>query len=142
MRKILFLDIDGVLNSETLYDRGGDSLYALDHVAIARVKAAVTATGAEIVLSSTWRLLPQAIDTLRAAGLVIADVTPSLRTNHRGEEIHAWLQAHSGEVAQFAILDDDADAGDGFGLAPRFVQTTWRHGMLDDHRDAVIALLE
>ena len=56
--KIIFLDIDGVLNSEMYeWSRGEDR--ADNRIDLSRVrllKDIVSATDAKIVLSSTWRL--------------------------------------------------------------------------------------
>ena len=52
--KVIFLDIDGVLNNQTLLYH-----YGLDYIdgdMVELLKHVVSATGAEIVLSSSWRL--------------------------------------------------------------------------------------
>ena len=55
--KIIFLDIDGVLNSR-IYDRkrNRDELTDIDETRLPLVKELVAATGAKIVLSSSWRV--------------------------------------------------------------------------------------
>ena len=73
---LIFLDIDGVLNSHALWDREPDileseklakqgrmeeamlayRLESLDIVAIAELKKIIEATDAKLVLSSTWRM--------------------------------------------------------------------------------------
>ena len=54
--KILFLDIDGVLNSRA-YDcrRNWNDKTNIDETRLPLVKEIVEKTGAEIVLTSTWR---------------------------------------------------------------------------------------
>ena len=47
--KVLFLDVDGVLN------RCGKSAQGLEEDKVALLKQIVAATGCRIVLSSTWR---------------------------------------------------------------------------------------
>lgn len=75
-RKIIFLDVDGVLNSDrTLYE------YApLEDDLIEHLKTIVDATKADIVLSSSWRSIPFAmgelIEKLTIFGLHISGVTP------------------------------------------------------------------
>ena len=52
--KIIFLDIDGVCNCCDTKERF-HGLIGVDPILVARIKEIVDATGAEIVLSSTWR---------------------------------------------------------------------------------------
>ena len=50
--KVIFLDVDGVLNSQDLFERCGDELVPIDEENIRCLKEIVDATGAEIVLSA------------------------------------------------------------------------------------------
>lgn len=60
MKKVIFLDIDGVLNSDrTLYES-----ISLEDDLILNLKALIDKTGAKIILSSSWRLSSEAIATL------------------------------------------------------------------------------
>ena len=56
MRKILFLDIDGVLNtgSHLSQDKYGDGF---NPKAVANLAKIVDATGADIVISSSWKFM-------------------------------------------------------------------------------------
>lgn len=130
--KVLFLDIDGVLNSHrTAYAFGGFPFCVdkhrerFDNVAIALVRNVVQAAGAQIVLSSSWRNDKDWERIGPALGLTIADRTPSLPTC-RGDEIAAWLAAHP-EVECYVILDDDGDMLD--DQKPHFVQTKHEDGL-------------
>lgn len=141
--KILFLDIDGVLNSASvLHQKGrGD---AICEKMVARVNQIIEATGCKIVISSTWRLLHK-IDQLKQIlithGLsdVIIDYTPHLNYNRiRGDEIQLWLDSH--KVDKFVILDDNSDMGD--DLINYLVQTTWNNGLEDSHVQRAIDILK
>jgi hypothetical protein len=131
--KVLFLDIDGVLNSHrSAYAFGGFPFDVdkhrnrFDEVAIALVRNICTASGAQIVLSSSWRTDKDWQRIGRGLNLPIFDRTPYLHPGPRGAEIAAWLAAHP-EVDCYAILDDEGDM-----LAeqkPRFVQTTHEDGL-------------
>lgn len=141
--KILFLDIDGVLNSASvLHQKGrGD---AICEKMVARVNQIIEATGCKIVISSTWRLLHK-IDQLKQIlityGLldVIIDYTPHFEYQRiRGDEIQAWLDKNP--VNKFVILDDNSDMGD--DLINRLVQTTWQNGLEDSHVKRVINILK
>ena len=119
--KIIFLDIDGVLNSEMYeWSRGEDR--ADNRIDLSRVrllKDIVSATDAKIVLSSTWRLdwnkSPELCgedgeyinQCLAQYGLSIIDKTPfNSMIDDRRREILTWLSRHRGEVESFVILDD------------------------------------
>ena len=75
MKKVIFLDVDGVLNSaKTLYE---DS--SLEDNLILNLKELVNKTEAKIILSSSWRLSTEAVatlmDKLDKFGLVISGMT-------------------------------------------------------------------
>jgi hypothetical protein len=112
---VLFLDIDGVLNSMRSceaykgFPHGFDAknMAMFDHTAIALIRRLCNETDASIVLSSSWRILHSVHECANGLDLPIFDRTPSLGTK-RGQEIKAWLDAHPG-VATYAIVDDDSD---------------------------------
>ena len=75
MKKVIFLDVDGVLNSSrTLYED-----ISLEDDLILNLKEIVNKTGAKIILSSSWRLSTDAIATLMDGldkfGLAISGMT-------------------------------------------------------------------
>ena len=75
MKKVIFLDVDGVLNSDrTLYED-----ISLEDDLILNLKEIVNKTKAKIILSSSWRLSTDAIATLMNKldkfGLVISGMT-------------------------------------------------------------------
>ena len=77
--KVIFLDVDGVLNSKR--DRNSIKLRTDSHLRL--LQELVKATGANIVLSSSWRIgFTKAIknlnDRLAEYGLEIMDRTPVL----------------------------------------------------------------
>lgn len=113
--KVVFLDIDGVLNCHrTCIAFGGiphttadGGVQLLDAVAIGLIGGIVRSAGAVIVLSSTWRKHSDWTQYGRDLGLPIVDRTPSL-AGIRGAEIQDWLDRHPG-VERYAIIDDDRD---------------------------------
>ncbi len=141
--KVVFLDFDGVLNSHDFCERvPGQCIIGIDPLAVAQVQRIVDATGAAIVISSTWRLLHKLIrlkDTLFDAGLraKILGTTPNIG-RERGHEIQAWIDATPRDVDAFVILDDDSDM---VHLMPRLVQTTFHHGLTSVEADCAIAML-
>jgi hypothetical protein len=119
--KIIFLDFDGVLNSENWYRRrfneigttdisGKYPLYEFDPLSIKELNRIVEQTGASVVVSSSWRVgnriedLQQMLDAVGFVGNVI-DTTPRFSTKGidnnqnpttytipRGCEIEWWLK--------------------------------------------------
>ena len=108
--RVIFLDVDGVLNS--VRDRFSTELVSEYHFDF--LKELVDATGAKIVLSSSWRIGFNAmrqpeknlLAKLESRGLGIIDFTP-IMTGTRGDEIREWLTNHP--VDSFVILDDETD---------------------------------
>jgi hypothetical protein len=125
--KVLFLDIDGVLNSRRTvvafkgYPHGFDGYDRdrFDWVAVALISRLCEETGASIVLSSSWRIIHSVQECANGLDLPIFDRTPSL-DGIRGMEINAWLAEHP-EVTDYAIVDDNSDMLE--SQKSRFVQT-------------------
>lgn len=122
--KIIFLDIDGVLNNQIMYEDRDDIIGSkggkLSKKCIEQLNELVSKTGAKIVLSSTWRTDDDVEEYLAAAGVTgeIIGKTPVLkdRFSLRGNEIHAWIVQNEqllgkryDEYHSFIILDDDSD---------------------------------
>ena len=55
MNPVLFLDIDGVLNSRECWDRLRGLRHKIDREKVALLNEVVAATDCRIVVSSTWR---------------------------------------------------------------------------------------
>ena len=118
MRKIMFLDIDGVLNHETGYRNGNCKPYemnghiyeAFDPTSKELLNKLIELTGADIVISSSWRsdglgAMQELWSHENMLGEVIG-ITPSLpavfsasldclgsTSMPRGIEIDAWLNS-------------------------------------------------
>ncbi len=136
--KVLFLDVDGVLNSLEWFAVHRDASSEIDPRAVRRVERIIAKTGATVVLSSAWRLSSDSIVKVRRSGIPIADCTPYYSGEPRWVEIMSWLQDNP-ETLSYAILDDDGDAG--VTTPDRFVQTNWVSGLTDMQADRVIAIL-
>lgn len=135
--KILFLDMDGVLNSEESFhlnhvarceesfSRGENAPFApqfcwpMGHIyppLVERLNKIVDATDCQIVLSSSWRVMNSC--TLENLGKWLTekgfryahnllDKTGQDDVNYRGGEIQTWLDEHH-NVSAYVILDDDS----------------------------------
>ncbi len=153
--KVIFLDIDGVLNSRA-YDRkrNWNEQTDIDETRLPLIKEIVDATGAKIVLSSTWRQHWDR-DTNRCDedglyinkifakfGLSIFDKTPDLGiTVLRRDEISKWLEGADVEIESFVIIDDYRY---GWGdLSEHFVKTepNFRLGIEKEHVEKAIEIL-
>ena len=155
--KLLFLDVDGVLNSETFIrayclvhgERSWRS-ESLDSAAVRRLNEVIQATGAQIVVSSTWRIgrsVEELQELLHGKGIVgeIVGKTPRLyrlpsgEERVRGHEIHEYIRTLSVPPSGIAIVDDDSDMAH---MLPYLVQTSWVTGILDSHISKLVTMLK
>jgi hypothetical protein len=113
-QKIIFADIDGVLNCKRTTNPR-KLPYVVDPPLLARFKDLVERSGADVVLSSTWRYDPAGLFSARHWGIPFVDVIPDLPDQPRRDEILVWLKQH-GEVARFIVIDDEDDELDGLPL--------------------------
>jgi HAD domain in Swiss Army Knife RNA repair proteins len=116
--KIIFLDIDGVLNN-THTENPRKFPYIVDPELVERLKALLTATGAQIVLSSTWRYDPVGLLAAEHHGIPFIDATPDLPEKARRDEIRQWISDHGG-VERFLVIDDEDDELDELPLFQPF----------------------
>lgn len=122
-RRIVFLDIDGPLNhtnwyiSEEYSKLTQEDELDIDPKCVERVNRICQETGAQIVISSDWRISSGWQSRLERVGLNhIIDCTPVtifdyLHGGHkhtRGDEIQMWLEYHP-EVINYCIIDDRQD---------------------------------
>lgn len=134
MIKIIFLDIDGVLNCEDTfieqrveYDKDREAYIKklqdrnfmedsdIDKKLVNELNKIIRATGAKIVVSSSWRI-GRTVDELRHLlkrnGCIGEVIDRTGRSSHgiRGLEIQEWLDNYTKcHIENFIILDDDAD---------------------------------
>ena len=127
--KIIFLDIDGVLNtSQTFknryyeYKRSGNYSLEIDDFRVELLEKVVKETHAKIVLSSTWRKgfakkndvivstfekTKQLVNVFSKHNLEIYDVTPYDENLCRQKEILQYLKSRK-DIESFVIFDDEA----------------------------------
>lgn len=132
-RKVVFLDIDGVLNCNNTTE-----LYlgmtGIEGRLVEKLRAIVNATGAEIVLVSTWRDYWEPhekekqdaegtyLDLMfQKQGIHISDKTDPNWLFKRGEGILEWLKGKN--VESFVILDDEPHDYKELNLEKYWVQT-------------------
>lgn len=116
MRKIVFLDVDGVLNDLNILSTREE--LGIEHLLI--FKSIVKSTNCEIVLSSSWRIMEEWKSTLRLSFLehnipLWKSETPRIKSEDfsivpRRCEILCWLNDNVKEQAKVVVIDDEADA--------------------------------
>lgn len=147
---IIFLDIDGVLNSRNklieVYNKthkphSGYS-YPFDEICLENLKLLVQNTNSKIVITSTWRKYSVGIDTLLKKlkeynlDTEVIGYTKVLNTT-REEEIKEYLSTCQ-EISNFIILDDDKDFTE---LYPFLTKTNNQFGLtIQNVEDAITKL--
>ena len=152
MRKIIFLDFDGVLNTE--YYQGllqfqgkqwqDEHGAFFDPKSVRQLKRIIDATGADIVVESSWKYL--GLEAMRELWRVrnlpgkVIDITPSLTDNaSKGEGIAAWLSEHAMSDARYVIIDDEYVVLD--AQIPFFIWTNPYEGLTEEQANRAISIL-
>jgi len=154
--KVLFLDIDGVINStRSLLARRGR--LTLDEDKLARLVSGIERAQCKVVISSHWRVVAERHSQLRAVlryhGIEVIGATPVLPPSspYRPVEILEWLLNYNTQatklerphVSSFVAIDDrdlEREVG-GEGLAGRFVRTDPSTGLTDADVERMISVL-
>ena len=168
MNKIIFLDFDGVLNTEYHQDllqylgkSWQDEYGALfDPNAVKQLKRIIDATNADIVVESSWKYL--GLDTMKELWEVrnlpgrIIDITPStisdeyllssdLENIHpsllhcKGVEISSWLSKYETQDIRYVIIDDEYVILD--SQLPHFILINPYEGITEEQANQVISML-
>lgn len=159
---VIFLDVDGVLNSlPYCYSTPADKLADINEENLRNLAAICHAAQAQIVLSSTWRELKDAEDlqcqtmyqqllkALDRYEMSVDSITPHVHGN-RPEEIKAWLEEQAGKQICFVSLDDDfpQEAYDSAGIGHCLVRTRYfchtasEGGLQEEHVRQALQKLE
>lgn len=162
-KSIIFLDIDGVLNSMAYFEANKDRGHAdISDYHLQMLAKIYHACDAKIVLSSSWRTLDAddihvnwmyqyLLDELARYDMEIIDKTPVLDMDNRPLEILTWLEEHGGkESYNFVSLDDDwsKEHYDKYGIGDCLVKTEFfckdisEGGLHQRHVDAAIKILK
>ena len=128
MAKIIFLDVDGVLNSGftlkhqlsglcpgwgTLAPEGTpQQILGIDPLNVAVLEEVVKKTGAKVVISSAWREMHTLHELklfLRAAGFTgeVIGATPSKLSGCRPTEIQLWLDENGMNVCTCSLREQE-----------------------------------
>ena len=162
--KIIFLDIDGVLNADE--DFGGRSkpnplvhgICGISKTRIKRLKRIVDATNAKIVLVSSWKYDYRDYmrgndnvwgkylrNKLRKVGVEIFDDTYRLDNacgQDRGYEIVTWISESKEPVESWIVLDDEVFRDYKMqGIIPHLIKTSEKTGLTEELTNEAIKLL-
>lgn len=130
MQKVIFLDIDGVLNSDLWNEKNQHAISGgllIDSDKVELLSEIVIRTGANIVLHSGWKFWFNSkleplrkeshvlVELFEQRNLAITDITPDFSTEEirktkkfslvKGKEILAWLDEHP-NVENWIVIDD------------------------------------
>lgn len=134
MEKVIFLDIDGVLN--TSFTKYRDEI--LDDFRLDYLAKIVNKTRAKIVLTSTWRYnisknffsfkaynnsAKKLIELLKERGLKISGLLPDTPNNRRAEDILDFIKKN--KVTNFVILDDELFNYESLKLSNNLLRTNF-----------------
>lgn len=136
-QKIIFLDIDGVLNGydfwrllgwniacklhiQEWYRKHTRNPFGIHEEKVKRLAKIINKTDAKVVLSSSWRHafrrtpyedkkddLKLFADLLEKYNIEIIDITPKSCDGRRDKEILTWLAHNEYYVESYVILDDE-----------------------------------
>jgi hypothetical protein len=152
--RIIFLDIDGVMNSETSARSNKGCLRTFAAKSIDALNEIIFHSKADIVIASSWRIChphPDTANQLKEQGVCATFLgdTPFKRSSdkpssiiveglERGHEIQAWLDSQEFKPESICIIDDSDDM---VHLMPYLVQTTWENGLGPEHISLAIEKL-
>ena len=150
--KVIFLDIDGVLNCATSKSRCFGCL-GIDDDKVKRLKTIVLNTGAKIYLISDWKdgwykepylkgeqdIFADYLDRkLKKQGLYIADKLNG-EPYERGKSIKEWVNGKC--IDSFVILDDITQDYSEQGFEKQFIQADSSVGLTDNDVIQAIEIL-
>jgi len=127
--KVVFLDIDGVLNASKTFERRynkwnetGVIELEIDEFRLEYLKEIIDKTDSKIVLSSTWRFFFENNDGIvvprnrkgielynlfNKYDLEIYDLTTKNNYLKREDQINLWISNHN-DVDSFVVIDDES----------------------------------
>ena len=138
--KIVFLDIDGVMNKPDSWHKSEEEQIVDEKCEL--LKQLVENTGCKIVLSSSWRNVPRLRHIVGRKfaqyNIEIYDCTPTLNNAQRGDEIREWLNHHP-NVTSFVIFDDEDHMCE--FTETNLVKTDFMEGLKQKHINIALSIL-
>ena len=165
--KIIFLDIDGVLNSQKYFienrrnvlkfyaDHSGENyndnyeltisrlIMNMDKDKLLMLRDIILETGAKVVVVSSWKTLSVYEDVAKKLiemGIPIIDKTSDNNID-RGTGIYNYLMTH--DVNNYVILDDEIFSDYDENLLSHLIKTSfYRDGLTNEHAKILIKRLK
>ena len=163
--KVIFLDIDGVLNSEkyfidnhesiklfykdNIYNKNNVELLVkrqlmdIDCEKLFLLKEIIDETDAKVVIISTWKKLfifPQIVVKLNEIGIPVVGFTTDSVVD-RGAGIKKYIREHA--ISKYAILDDDIFDDYDNEILNNLVKTSFFDGGLkEEHANELVKRLK
>jgi HAD domain in Swiss Army Knife RNA repair proteins len=158
VKKVLFLDFDGVLNDDTylrrvreqglvqgLGLRDPSDRHMLDPARIALLDSLLALSGVDVVLSTSWRMIYTTdelkeflrLQGMQCVGKIIGRTKNPINHVQRGVLIRLWLDDHP-EYTHHVALDDDPGAAE---CDVKLVQTDPLVGLTDDDVETALKIL-
>ena len=142
--KVIFLDIDGVLNCQDTQDRLSKFIIGLDDEKIEVLQAIVEQSNAYLVLTSSWMNIEENLlyleRRLAEHKLFIFDQVDHLG-GKRGTAIHKYLNEHQ-NIDAWCVIDDERFRDYDDEIERHFVKTDfYRNGLGWVHVQYALAIL-
>jgi len=154
-KPVVFLDIDGVLNSKQWYAHGAASHevisptdrklweHSIDPDCVRRLNRILQQTGAVVIVSSSWRkthALSEIVSILESRGFRgdVVGATSANGTLSGAEEITEWLAENRPPGAAYVLIDDELTSA---LPAERVVSPSNQTGLTDKDVEQAIAIL-
>ena len=154
--KVIFLDIDGVLNDKKCRARAPSGCRGVADAKLKLLREIVLRTDAKLVLTSSWKKYwkkEEATDPdmlylmkkLKRFGLSIYDKTEDTFWAERGKGIHLWLTDHRDTTA-WVVLDDEVFPDyETYKISKHLVKTEFLHGrdggLQEEHIEQALVIL-
>lgn len=143
--KVIFLDVDGVLNNKNTKALTPGGWMGVSKTLVRRLQRVAAATGAKVVLTSTWKdadkleldYLYKKLNFCKPINFTIEKES----TFYRGGSIVNYLMEHQ-NIEQFVILDDHLFDFEEQNLLDHFVLTNGRIGLTEENTEQAIKILE
>ena len=155
--KIIFLDVDGVLNNENTKASAPSGCMGVEDKLISKLVKIVTETDAKIVLTSDWKIGWESFDIycsedakylnrkLKKYGLKISAKTYDDHVydrffEDRGKGIHKFLEKVQ-NVESYVVIDDHTFTDFDDEIMAHLVLTDYKTGLTDEDAVKVISVL-
>ena len=153
--KLIFLDVDGVLNYGGCKARSATGCLGIEDEKVKLLRQIIDQTGAIVILTSTWKTewFPSAfIEDLPKDGqylerqlakhkVYIRAKTEDPEWARRGRGILDFINHWPHNVESFVILDDESFDFEFEGIADKFVHTSFADGLLPEHVEKAVSIL-